>query len=261
MGKYKLALFGCGYLNQIVGKAYKDGMLEDFELIAVLDSHAERANAYAKEFGGKACTDINDLLAMKPDFISEATSVASLTANAEQILISGASLVVLSIGALADEAFYERVKVAARKGGSRMYIASGAVGGFDVLRAAALMSPIEASISSLKTPASLYHSPLYEEGLLDIKEPKRVFTGTTKEAIKLLPTHMNVAVATALASAGPGNTKMNIDAVPGFQGDQYKIEVRGQEVAAELHIYSRTCNIAAWSVVSTLQNAVAPIVF
>ena len=54
---------------------------------------------------------------------------------------------------------------------------------------------------------------------------------------------------------------MNIDAVPGFRGDEYKIEIKGEEVRTELNIYSRTSKVAAWSVVAVLQNAVAPIVF
>jgi len=96
---------------------------------------------------------------------------------------------------------------------------------------------------------------------MDITSPRPVFSGTTKEAIALLPTKVNVAIATALASAGPENTAMNISAVPGFKGDQYRIEIQGEEVCAELNIYSRTSAIAAWSVVRVLQNAVSPIVF
>ena len=77
----------------------------------------------------------------------------------------------------------------------------------------------------------------------------------------MLPFHFNVAVAKALASAGPNNTTLNIDAVPGFRGDEYKIEILGEEVRTDLNIYSRTCNIAAWSVVAVLQNIVSPYCF
>ena len=102
---------------------------------------------------------------------------------------------------------------------------------------------------------------MYREGLLDITEPEQVFSASTKQAIEMLPFHFNVAVATALASAGPENTTLNIDAVPGFRGDEYKIELRGEEVWTDLNIYSRTSAIAGWSVVAALQNAVSPIVF
>lgn len=261
MGKLKLALIGCGYLNEIVANALRDGYLPEFELVAVLGRNYGHTKAFAERHGCKACADINELMAMKPDFTAEAASVQAVQDYCATILNGGSNFVVLSIGAFADREFYERIKNTAAKNKCRVYIASGAVGGFDVLRTAALMSPITAAISSQKAPASLKNTPLFTDELMDITAPQQVFSGTTKEAIAILPTKVNVAIATALASAGPENTTMNIQAVPGFQGDEYKIEIQGEEVRTELNIYSRTSAIAAWSVIEVLQNAVAPIVF
>ena len=56
------------------------------------------------------------------------------------VLRRGVSLVVLSIGAFADLAFYEEVKQAAREGGAKVHLASGAIGGFDVLQTVTLMA-------------------------------------------------------------------------------------------------------------------------
>lgn len=259
--KQRLALIGCGYLNEIVAGAVRDGYLPEYELVGVLGRDKERVLEFAERFNCKACSDISDLMALEPDYTAEAASVQAVRDYSEAVLMGGSNLVVLSIGAFADAEFYEQVKEMARESHRRVYIASGAVGGFDVLRTAALMSPITASISSQKAPGSLYYTPLYKDGLLDITAREQVFAGTTKDAIAILPTHVNVAVATALASAGPEQTQMKIEAVPGFQGDEYKIEIQGEEVRTELNIYSRTSRIAAWSVVAVLQNAVSPIVF
>lgn len=261
MKKVKLALMGCGYLNEIVANAIKDDYLPEYELVGALGRNPERTQAFAKRHNCKPCTSIQELLDLKPDFIAEAASPQAVRDYTETVLRGGANLVVLSIGAFADASLYERVKNTAIENNTKVYIASGAVGGFDVLRTAALMSPIKATMTSKKSPGSLYYTPLYKEGLLNIKEPEQVFTGNTKEAIEMLPFHFNVAVATALASVGPEETTLNIDAVPGFRGDEYKIEIQGEEVRTDLNIYSRTCNIAAWSVVEVLQNAVSPIVF
>ena len=261
MKKCKLALIGCGYLNEIVASAQNAGLLPEYELIAVLCRDYDRARDFAGRHGCKACADIDELVAMKADFTAEAASVKAVQEYGEKILKGGSNLVVLSIGAFADRDFYERIKNTAAANERRVYIASGAVGGFDVLRTAALMSPITASIGAQKAPASLRNTPLFTDDLMDITSSQPVFSGTTKEAIALLPTKVNVAIATALASAGPEKTIMNISAVPGFKGDKYKIEIQGEEVCAELNIYSRTSAIAAWSVVQVLQNAVSPIVF
>lgn len=261
MKKLKLALLGCGFLNEIVANAMEEDYLPEYELTAVLGRNAERIQSFAKRHNCKACTSIQELIQTKPDFTAEAASVKAVHDYAETILNSGSNFVVLSIGAFADKDFYEHIKNVAAQNSKRVYIASGAVGGFDILRTAALMSPITASIHSKKSPESLKNTPLFTDDLLNITESKPVFSGTTKEAIGILPTKVNVAIATALASAGPENTTMNITAIPDFKGDEYKIEINGKEVKTELNIYSRTSAVAAWSVVEVLQNAVSPIVF
>lgn len=261
MKKLKLALLGGGYLNEIVANALKDNYLPEYELVGVLGRNPIRTQAFADRHNCKACTDINDLMALKPDIVAEAASPQAIRDYTETVLKGGSNIVVLSIGAFADKELYDRVRKTAMENNQKVYIASGAVGGFDVLRTAALMSPITATMTSKKSLGSLYYSPFNKDGLMSIDQPKRVFSGSTKEAIEALPFHYNVAVATALASAGPESTTLNIDATPGFVGDEYKIEIIGDEVRTDLNIYSRTCNVAAWSVVAVLQNIVSPIVF
>lgn len=257
----KLALLGCGYLNEIVANALKDGHLPDYELVGVLGRNMENTKSFANAHNCKACSNIEELLALKPDCVAEAASGQAIRDYAEIILTGNADLVVLSVGAFSDTDFYEKIKETASTHKQKVYIASGAVGGFDVLKTASLMGPIEATFKSLKMPRALYHGPLDRLGLLDITEPENVFKGTTREAIEMMPHHFNVAVATALSSAGIEKTVMEIDAVPNFIGDQYLIEVQGEEVYAHLNIYSRTSKIAAWSVVRILQNIAGPIVF
>lgn len=261
MKKIKLALLGCGHLNEIVANALKNEYLPEYELIGVLEQDFEKAVEFSQRHNCTPCKNIDELMLLKPDFVAEAASVEAIKSYGEIILKNGSNLVVLSIGAFADNEFYKQIKNTAFENNKKIYIASGAVGGFDVLRTASLMSPITAKISSKKSPKSLQKTPLYRDGLLDITEKEQVFTGTTKEAIEILPTHVNVAVATALASAGPENTNMKIDALPDFEGDEYKIEIEGEEVRTDLNIYSKTSDIAGWSVVFVLQNIVSPVVF
>jgi aspartate dehydrogenase len=259
--KLKLALIGGGFLNEIVARAMKDGFLPEYELVAVLDKK-ERTGSIAKVFDCKVCDNIEALLAEKPDYTAEAASVEAVRSYAQTVLDGGSHLIVLSIGAFADASFYRQVKETAAANNRKVYIASGAVGGFDVLRTASLMGPITASITALKSPEAVSHTPLNFDGILNITEQTEVFWGTTKEAIAILPTHVNVAVATALASAGPEETTMDIHVLPdGYQGDEYHIKIEGEEVRINLQIYSRTSAIAAWSVVATLQNIVSPIEF
>lgn len=261
MEKKRLALLGAGRLNEIVANALKDGYLPEYELVGVMGNNKEKTQTFAERHQCVACTTIEELMDLKPDFTAEAASPQAVRDYSERVLESGSHLVVITVGAFADEDLYRRVKETAGKNGTKVYIASGAVGGFDVLRTAALMSPIKATMTSKKTPASLFYSPLFKEQYLHNTEPEQAFSGSTKEAIETLPFHYNVAVATALASAGPEETTLNIDVVPNFRGDEYKIVIEGEEVRTDLNIYSRTPKIAGWSIVAVLQNAVSPIVF
>lgn len=261
MKKLRLGIVGCGFLGNIIVEAWKNRLLEEYEFIGCVSRSKESAKALAEKAECKACADLDELLALAPDYVVEAASPGVMRDIAEKVLRNRTSLVVLSIGAFADADFYAHITRTARETGTRVHLASGAIGGFDVLRTAALMSGIQSSITTEKGPASLKGTPVFDENLLTNIDTTQVFSGGAQDAIALFPTKVNVAVATALATAGPEKTGVAIHSVPGFEGDKHRIQVVGDEVRAIVDIYSRTSAIAGWSVVALLRNLVSPIVF
>lgn len=261
MEKRKLAIIGNGYLSGIIAKAWKDGLLPEYDLVGILGRTKEKTEALAEENGCKPCETLEELLSLEPDYVAEAASVEAVKTMAERILAAKAGLVVLSIGAFADREFYEKIKTTASLNKTKVYIASGAVGGFDVLRTVSLMGKAKSGIETRKGPESLQNTPLFEAHLLTDKDAALVFEGNAKEAISLLPTKVNVAVAASLATTGPEQTGVKITSVPGMAGDDHKITAEIDGVKAVVDIYSSTSAIAAWSVVAVLQNIVSPIVF
>ena len=261
MNKLRLGIIGSGYLGEIIARAWKEGLLPEYELVGIAGRTKENTDALAAEMGGKSCLGTEELLELKPDYIAETASVTWVRDMAEKVLANGSNLIVLSIGAFADKEFYEKVKETARKHNTRVYIASGAVGGFDVLRTVSLMGEATAGIETRKGPESLRNTPLFVEHLMTDKESSMVFEGNAKEAIGLLPTKVNVAVAASLATVGPERTKVNIHSVPEMTGDDHKITAEIDGVKAVVDIYSSTSAIAGWSVVAVLQNIVSPVVF
>src|SRR5690606_32154605 len=123
---------------------------------------------------------------LKPDYIVESASPAAMRDLALPALENGSSIVTLSIGVFADEAFFEEVNRTARRNNVRVHLVSGAIGGFDVLRTVSLMGKCEASITTEKGPNSLKGTAVYNEALQTKKE--EVFAGNAKEAIALFPT-------------------------------------------------------------------------
>lgn len=259
--KQKLALAGCGYLANIVMDAYCSGLLPEYEMLGVSGRTREHAVETASKCGCAVCDSMEELLELEPDYLVEAASVQTVRDIAEPALSRGVNLVVLSIGAFADETFYRRIRSVAREHNARVHLASGAIGGFDVLRTVSLMGAVKTEMVTHKGPASLQNTPVFREGLMEETEETRVFSGTAREAIGLLPTKVNVAIAASLATAGPDSTRFHIYSVPGMTGDDHRIEAEVDGVKAVVDIYSSTSAIAGWSVVSLLQNLVSPIVF
>lgn len=261
MKKLKLGIVGSGFLGAIIADAWKDGYLPDYELVGIYGRNKEKTETLAQRVGVKVCENVEELLDQKPDYVAEAASVQAVREIAEPVSEAGADLVLLSIGAFADEVFYEKIKMINRQNGTKVHLASGAIGGFDVLRTVSLMGEVQSKIETCKGPKSLKNTPLFDEKLMEGSEAVQVFTGNAKEAIALLPTKVNVAVAASLATAGARNTKVKIDCIPDFIGDDHKITARIDGVKAVVDIYSATSAIAGWSVVALLQNIVSPIVF
>ena len=257
-------IVGCGRLAGVIAEAVVKGLLPEYDLIGVYSRTAAKAERIAGQMrnAGRACAvceSVEKLLALKPDILVETASPAALREWAVPTLKNGTSIVTLSIGALADDAFYREVSAVAKENGTRIYIASGATGGFDVLRTAALMGGASARFFNEKGPDALKGTPVYTDSLQT--EQKIVFSGNAAEAIRLFPTKVNVTVAASRASVGPEAMHVTIQSTPVIKGDTQRLEIENEQVRAVVDVYSATAEIAGWSVVNTLLNIVSPVVF
>ncbi len=260
----RLVIVGCGRLGTIVADAAAAGLLPEYELVGLYSCTFERCEQLAERMAARgvtcqACTTFDELLALQPDYLVEAASPACMRAITTRTLAAGCSIVTLSIGAFADDDFYAEVRQTAAAHGQRVYLASGATGGFDVLRTATLMGGATAQFFNEKGPNALKGTPVYDEALQ--REQRTVFHGTAKEAIAQFPTRVNVTVAASRASVGPGQMEVTMHSSPYFRGDTQRVEIRNPQVRAIIDVYSATPDIAGWSAVAVLQNIVSPIVF
>lgn len=262
--KKKLAIAGCGKLANIIVEAMIKGLLNDYELTVVYSRTKENAEKLAEKANSNnmnclVAQSFEELLSMHPDYLVEAASPAAMREWALPALNNKTSIVSLSIGAFADDDFYQEVIQTAGKNGVHVYVVSGATGGFDVLQTATLMGGASARFFNEKGPEGLKGTAVYDETLKT--EQRTVFEGTASEAIKMFPTKVNVTVAASRASVGPENMHVTIQSTPYFKGDTQRVEIRNPQVRAVVDIYSATSEIAGWSVVNTLRNISSPIVF
>lgn len=261
-----LAIFGCGGLANLVVDAMIDGFLPGYQLVGTMSRTlakatylADKINSVQNEYRCVAFNTTDQLLALKPDYIVETASPDAFKGFALDALKIGSSIITLSIGAFADEEFYKNVQQVADENNAKVYIASGAIGGLDVLRTATLMYKSKATFTTQKGPGSLRDSEVYDTALEN--EEREVFKGNAAEAIALFPHKVNVSVAASIASVGPEEMKVSINSTPGFVGDRHTITINNEEIDAIISVYSKTAAIAGWSVVNTLRNIASPIVF
>ena len=256
--KHSFAIIGNGYLSQIIIRAYKEGKMSEFDFKGVYKRREEASDVL---LGYPVFYDMDELLNEKPEFVIESASKHAVYEHGAKVLNNGSHLVLLSVGALADADCYAEVEAAALKNDRKVYIAHGAVGGFDVINTIKLMGPMTTHLHAKKDPERVRFSTAYHSGLDNIDEPTQIFKLTTREAYEKLPTHVNIAIATALAGSGIDETIIEMDGYPNFIGDEYMISAKGDGVYANVNIYSATPEIAAWSAVRVLKNAVSPFVF
>ena len=268
MKKYKLAIIGSGSLGSIIARVVSKQMHDEYEILGVQSGRLENAIKLANEIGCKAYKSLDEAINDKPDYIIEAASPAVFKEIGVKILSNGISLVPLSVGALADKDFYNNVKATASENNCRVHIPAGAVGGFDVLRASMSMEDAKVSITTEKSPQSLNGAPFLKGRKLSEEKAEEIFSGYAMEAIEYFPENVNVAVTTALATIGVENTKVSINSIPGFESNKHEIKLVGDTVNETVIVETTPSNdnpksssLAAYSVISVLENLVSPITF
>ena len=208
-----------------------------------------------------------------PDDVEHIVDCAGHSALREygpEILRGGTDLTTVSIGALADEELSLALRAAATEGGSRLHLASGAIGALDCLRAARVGSLDNVTYVGRKPPASWKDSPAEDQLDLDaLTSGNHVhFDGSARDAALQYPKNANVAAAVALAGVGFDDTKVQLIADADVtenvheihaQGEfgSFSFEIRGKSLAEN----PKSSALAAMSVVSDLQQAADRIIF
>lgn len=205
-----------------------------------------------------------------PDIMVDCAGHQGLAQHGTDILRAGIPLVTVSLGALADRQLEAALTQAARDGGSRLVLCSGALGGLDALRAARMGRLDSVTYTGRKPPAGWVGSRAEE--VLDLSAPLSApvthFEGSARQAALGYPKNANVAAAVALAGAGFDQTRVRLIADPSTQGNIHEIEAAGDFGTMRFSITGqtlpdnpRTSALAAMSVLSALADYRSPLSF
>lgn len=149
------------------------------------------------------------------DVIVECAGVPAAARYGPAVIAAGQPLVLTSVGALADPETREGLLA----GPGRLHVTNGAIGGLDVLEAAAQAGGLDTvEITTSKEATGLIRPWMSQQEVDRLRTlraedgPLTVFIGNPAEAIEKFPANVNIAVALAWATRGLPHSLTNVDA-------------------------------------------------
>lgn len=239
----RVALIGFGAIGQRLAL----GLLQHPETVCLTGVLVhERAPARAAATGALAglhdhiTEDREAWLAAGPELVVECAGHAAVDAHAEAVLRAGCDLLLVSVGALTDDARCARLRALASASGCQVQLVSGAIGGIDWLAAAHDAGLHAVVYRGRKPPAAWRGSPAEATHDLDtLQAPVCVFEGSAREAARAYPRNANVAATVALATLGLDETRVELWADPGVSDNRHEVEAWGEAGRLRLQLENR----------------------
>ena len=278
----QVGLLGHGAIGSAVAAGLEAGKVEKAELAAVLDPWAPHPS-----LGVDSLPELLDA----SDVVVEAAGHDALREHGCEVRSAGVDLLVVSVGALADEELYKDLLAAggldagkpdaggpdaserqssasSPNAGGKLYITTGAIGGFDTLKAVVLAGAIHRVEITSRKPAANLVQPWMDEALrkkllaeaggrekaasadkageeggqghveaatrgADAKAAVAAgeivaFSGPAREACRLFPQSANVCATLSLATLGFDKTQATMVGDPDRKRVRHEIRVEAE---------------------------------
>jgi aspartate dehydrogenase len=262
----RILIIGCGSIGSVLAKAVHD--MPEVDRIYVTDQSKDFAvhliesldkAEYVDHSNGKLAKVLGEV-----DLAVEAASQDAARKYVPFVLENGVDVMVMSVGAFADEEFKERCFTLAKKHRSRIYVPSGAICGTDGLHSASAAGISEAHIITRKGPKGLRGAPGLKMRNIDVDrltEPTLVFEGNARDAASQFPKNLNVAATVSLLGVGFESTHVTIICDPTTEKNSHTLVVKGDfgELRCETHnvpspMTPSTSYLAALSAVAAIKR-------
>jgi aspartate dehydrogenase len=232
-------------------------------------SEASRGKPLAAEFGIPFVTSLAALLELEPDAVVEAASHDAVRQHAAPLLAAGVPVIVLSGGALCDDALRAQLERLAAAKRALLYVPSGGIGGLDALKAVCAAGADAVEIAVTKPPAAWKGIPYVERLGVDLDRlagPTVLFDGTAREGVPHFPANVNIAAVLALAGIGFDRTRLKVVADPALKFNTHFITVRGRTGTIDLRFESvpapdnpKTALLACYSALAAIKAFGSPV--
>ncbi len=266
----RVGIIGGGSIARLFLEHIRRGDLGDAQVVAIAGrSAASRGKPLAQEYGVAFVTGFDELLAQRPDAVVEAASHEAVRDYAEKLLEKNVAVIVLSGGALCDDALRARIERAAQKSGALLYVPSGGIGGLDALKAACIAGVDEVTIAVTK-PAAAWKGIAYVEKLgvdLDrLRGPQVLFEGSAREGVPHFPANVNIAAVLSMAGIGFDKTRLKVVADPALKYNTHYIDIKGKTGNISIKLENvpapdnpKTAWLACYSALAALKLVKSPV--
>ncbi|WP_040385299.1 aspartate dehydrogenase domain-containing protein [Demetria terragena] len=214
----RIAVLGKGAIGGPVAAAIKAGHVTGARLVAVVDSQGVTTPDDSPISLGE--------LNRRADLVVEAAGQKVLAEIGPRVIAEGLDLLVLSIGAMADE----NLRRTLSSGPGRLYLSTGAIGGLDLLRAVADAGTLEqVTIATTKQPRTLLQDWMDDEqraAILDSSGRTEVLRSTPQRVATAFPKSANVAMAVATAADDSAKVEAVVYADPTCTVTTHELSVR-----------------------------------
>ncbi|MEK6592633.1 MAG: aspartate dehydrogenase [Pseudomonadota bacterium] len=266
----RVGIIGGGTIARLFIEHIRRGDLGDAEVVAVAGRSARsRGKPLAAEYGIAFVTDVHGLLSERPEIVVEAASHEAVREYGTPLLDKGVAFIVLSCGALCDDALRGRLESAAHNSGALLYVPSGGIGGLDALKAACIAGVDEVTITITKPPAAWRGISYVEKLKVDLaglREACVLFEGSARDGVPYFPANVNIAAVLAMAGIGFDRTRLKVVADPKLEYNTHFIDIKGRTGNISIKLENvpapenpKTAWLACYSALAALRLAKSPV--
>ncbi|RYM00278.1 aspartate dehydrogenase [Sporolactobacillus sp. THM7-7] len=262
-----VGLIGYGAIGKDVVKYINENKAGNVQLKGILVRNKEKYE-YLTDLKDKIYDDADVFFQLGLDIVVEHAGHGAVYQYAIKALSSGSDFMIVSVGALADEAFLQRVMETAKKYKRKLILPSAAIGGLDRLSAAMFNSIEEVRLETRKPPKAWRGTIAEDKVTLDrVTEPVCIYKGNARESAKLFPESTNVAATLSLSGVGFEKTQVHVYVDPYIKQNRHKIYAKGYFGEIEIDVKNipslenpKSGYIVAMSVCKVLKNMTATMV-
>jgi aspartate dehydrogenase len=258
----RIGIIGGGVIARLVLEHRAE--LGAVEVAGILGrSEASRGRSLAASFGVPFVTTIGALIAVKPDAVIEAASHEAVRQHAAPLLEAGIPVIVLSGGALCDDALRTKLERLAAEKRTLLYVPSGGIGGLDALKAACAAGVDEVEIAVTKPPTAWKDIPYVERLGVDLDRlagATTLFDGSARDGVPHFPANVNIAAVLSMAGVGFDRTRLKVVADPALKFNTHSITIRGRTGTISLKFESvpspdnpKTALLACYSALAAIK--------